>query len=73
MLKSVKIDEQGYWQYVIVEPTFGTGKKMPFEIGYIAVKGYLMEREIYHEILYKMLEDSLIVNTTENLEKIQKY
>lgn len=40
--KNIKIDSEGYWKYMIFSPVFNNGKKMPFEFGFVGVKGSLI-------------------------------
>jgi hypothetical protein len=39
----VSINEEMYWQYMVIEPTYSNGKKMPYEIGFVGAKGITID------------------------------
>lgn len=39
---------QGYWKYVVLAPKFTAVKKLPFEYGFISLKGKQISAELYH-------------------------
>lgn len=39
----ISIDEQNYYKYMIIEPTYNSGSKLPYEIGFMGAKGCSIE------------------------------
>ena len=58
---TVKIDEENYWKYMIIEPIYSTGKKMPYEIGFVGAKGETMDIDNYNDLLNKYVEENVEV------------
>jgi hypothetical protein len=60
----IPIVENQYWNYVIIVPKFVEVKKLPFEIGFISVKGRSLPKDIYQQIylnsIYKLLDGNKI-------------
>lgn len=54
---------------MILSGAFGNEKKMPFEFGFISVKGTLIETQVYQEFLTKLIEKSIKINDNSNDKK----
>ena len=40
---------------MVLNPVFDNGKNMPFEFGFIGVKGTLIESQVYKEHLFRLV------------------
>ena len=46
---------------MIIEPIYSTGKKMPYEIGFVGAKGETMDIHNYNDLLNKYVEENVEV------------
>lgn len=58
----VSINEEMYWQYMVIEPTYSNGKKMPYEIGFVGAKGITIDAKQFKSALKKYIEQKVIIN-----------
>ena len=60
---TVKIDEENYWKYMVIDPIYATGKKMPYEIGFVGAKGTTIDAEHFSSALCKYMEKNTSIDS----------
>lgn len=57
----VKIAEEHYWKYMVVEPVYSEGRNLPYEIGFVGVKGTSIDVEDVEKAWVEQIEDNVTV------------
>lgn len=56
------MNEAEYWKYIIVVSKFSKIKKLPFEFGFISLKGHSLAQDVYDQKCTKRVSALLSVN-----------